>query len=300
MIDISRRLPIGRQSFEALRQDGCLYVDKTKYIYELVHAGSQYFLSRPRRFGKSLFLSTLLAYWEGKKELFEGLDIVELEKNNPDAWQPHPVFQFVFNRSYFLLAHALEDVIEAHLNEWEKMYGCVKEAASFAIRFQKLLVHAVEKTGRKAVILIDEYDKPFLDTVTETEFRLHHKAALKDFYSALSCCGKYLQFVFVTGVTGLGEDNILSNFDHMQDISLDLSYNGICGVSEQEIMDNYLPEVQRLAEKRNMPEHDCVAKLAEMYGGYRFSDKEDAVYNPNSISNALGSREYNYYCQRTS
>ena len=135
MEKFTRKLQIGVQSFEKLRSEGFIYIDKTKYIYELAHTSSQYFLSRPRRFGKSLFLSTLRAYWEGKKELFEGLDIVELEKNNPDAWQPYPVFYFDFNRDSFQRTHALEDVIEAHLEDWEKIYGCEKEDASLAIRF---------------------------------------------------------------------------------------------------------------------------------------------------------------------
>ena len=248
MEKLTRRLPIGVQSFESLRQDGYLYVDKTKYVYELVHASKQYFLSRPRRFGKSLFLSTLRAYWEGKKELFEGLDIVELEKNNSDAWQPYPVFYFDFNRDSFQRTHALEDVIEAYLEDWEKIYGCEKEDASLAIRFQKLLVRAVEKTGRTVVILVDEYDKPLLETLETEELQKQNKEVFKGFFSTLKSYDAYLRFVFITGVTKFSKVSIFSDLNQLEDISMDEEYAAVCGITEGEMKKSFMPEIDSMAK----------------------------------------------------
>ncbi|MBQ7497873.1 MAG: AAA family ATPase, partial [Selenomonas sp.] len=163
MAEEIRRLPIGVQSFEKMREGGFIYVDKTRYVHELVMYSGQYFLSRPRRFGKSLFLSTLKAYWQGRKELFEGLDIAELEKDNEGAFEPYPVFYFDFNGQNYQAA-ALEDVLDGMLSDWEKMYGCEKQGL-LSDRFKKLLKAASEKTGRKCVVLVDEYDKPLLEVL---------------------------------------------------------------------------------------------------------------------------------------
>ena len=162
-----RRLPIGVQSFLSLREGGFVYVDKTRYIYELVNSSKQYFLSRPRRFGKSLFLSTLKAYWEGRKELFEGLEIEKLEQGNDEAWQPYPVFYFDFNGQNYQ-ARALEDVLDGMLSEWEEIYDCEKKGA-LSDRFRRLMKTAREKTGRGCVVLVDEYDKPLLEALEDDE-----------------------------------------------------------------------------------------------------------------------------------
>ncbi|MBQ8919511.1 MAG: AAA family ATPase, partial [Acidaminococcaceae bacterium] len=195
-----RKLPIGVQGFESLRKDGYLYVDKTKYIYELAHTGSQYFLSRPRRFGKSLFLSTLKAYWEGKKELFAGLDIVELEKDNPDAWQPYPVFCFDFNGKNYQADTALEEALDEHLRRWEAVYGG-DGSRPLEARFQNLLQTANKKTGKRCVVLVDEYDKSLLETLHNPVLAEHNKAVFKGFFGTLKSFDDYLQFVFITGVT---------------------------------------------------------------------------------------------------
>ena len=180
-----RKLPIGIQGFQGLRNDGYLYVDKTEYIYELVHTGKQYFLSRPRRFGKSLLLSTMKFYWEGKKELFGGLKIEELEKGNPEAWKTYPVFYFDFNRDNYKKEKALESILDVHLKEWEKIYGCEDPEASLAVRFQHLLVRAFQQTGLRCVVLVDEYDKPLLEVMEEREREEHDKAVYKGFFSTL-------------------------------------------------------------------------------------------------------------------
>ena len=178
MAEINRRLPIGVQSFESLREGGYIYVDKTRYIHNLVHSSKQYFLSRPRRFGKSLFLSTLAAYWEGRQELFEGLAIKELEKDNGEAWQPYPVFYFDFNGENYQRDTSLEDVLDKHLCKWEALYGCQAQG-TLSGRFQNLLETAVEKTGRRCVVLVDEYDKPLLEVLENNELEEHNKAVFK-------------------------------------------------------------------------------------------------------------------------
>ncbi|MBR1913278.1 MAG: AAA family ATPase, partial [Lachnospiraceae bacterium] len=167
MVDIERKLPIGIQDFEKIRNEGFLYVDKTEYIHSLVQSGAPFFLSRPRRFGKSLFLSTLKAYFEGKKELFEGLKIRELEDGNEDAWQEYPVFYIDFNKNNFKADKALEEVLDAHLREWESIYGDEEKDKALPVRFQYLIKKAVEATGKKAVVLVDEYDKPLLEGADE-------------------------------------------------------------------------------------------------------------------------------------
>ncbi|MBO6290685.1 MAG: AAA family ATPase, partial [Selenomonas sp.] len=193
MAETFRRLPIGVQSFESLRQGGFVYVDKTKYIYDLVRHSKQYFLSRPRRFGKSLFLSTLKAYWEGKRELFEGLAITELEKDDEKAFEPYPVFYFDFNGENYQ-STPLEDVLDKMLSEWEARYGC-KGQGTLSGRFKDLLVAAREKTGKDSVVLVDEYDKPLLEALENNELEEHNKAVFKGFFGTLKSYDEYLQFV---------------------------------------------------------------------------------------------------------
>ncbi|MBQ1913987.1 MAG: AAA family ATPase, partial [Selenomonadaceae bacterium] len=290
-----RKLPIGVQTFEKMRKDGYVYVDKTKYIYELVNASSQYFLSRPRRFGKSLFLSTLRAYWEGKRELFEGLDIVALEEDNKEAWQVYPVFYFDFNKDNFQREMALEDVLNNHLKKWEKEYGCAAGEASLAARFQNLLVKASEQTGKHCVVLVDEYDKSLLETIQNPTLAEHNKAVFKGFFSTLKSYDEYLQFVFITGVTKFSKVSIFSDLNQLKDISLKFEYAGICGITEEELKETFQPEIQAMAEEQGLSVEGCLAKLRQTYDGYHFHPKGEGVYNPFSLLNALDDREYNSY-----
>lgn len=290
-----RKLPIGVQSFESLRQDGYLYVDKTKYVYELVHASKQYFLSRPRRFGKSLFLSTLRAYWEGKKELFEGLDIVELEKDNSDAWQPYAVFYFDFNRDNFLRERALEEVLAAHLETWEKAYGCEDAKSSLAIRFQNLLQIASQKTGKRCVVLVDEYDKSLLETLHNTELQEHNRAVFKGFFGALKSYDEYLQFVFITGVTKFSKVSIFSDLNQLDDISMSERFSGICGITEEEMQRFQAPELEAFAKKQNITEAESLYLLRRQYDGYHFHPYGAGVFNPFSLLKALDERETRPY-----
>ena len=293
MIANRRRLPIGVQGFPGLRKDGFVYVDKTRYIYELAHSSKQYFLSRPRRFGKSLFLSTLRAYWEGKKELFEGLAILELEKDNEEAWQPYPVFYFDFNgQNYQVLP--LEDVLDRMLCQWEEEYGCEKYGSP-SDRFQTLLKTAKEKTGKGCVVLVDEYDKPLLEVLEKDDLEEHNKAVFKGFFGKLKNNDDYLRFVFITGVTKFSKVSIFSDLNQLEDISLDEAYSALCGMTEKEIHATFQPELKVIAEKHGLTGAECLQKLARMYDGYHFHPNAPGVYNPFSLLNALKKGDFEAY-----
>jgi len=288
-----RKLPIGIQDFENLRKNDYVYVDKTEYIYRLVNSGKPYFLSRPRRFGKSLFLSTLCAYFEGKKELFTGLKIMELEGDGPDAWQKYPVFYFDLNKKNFKTDTALEEVLAEHLKEWESVYGDERKETSLEERFRYLLVKAVDQTGRNAVVLVDEYDKALLES---NEDRLeHNKAVFKGFFSTLKSYDHYLKFVFLTGVTKFSKVSIFSDLNQLNDISLDREYNGICGITQSELTDIFAPEIDQLAQAEGLDRKACLDALKKMYDGYHFSYGEEGVYNPFSLLNALAKKSFGMY-----
>ncbi|MBQ7496467.1 MAG: AAA family ATPase, partial [Selenomonas sp.] len=288
-----RRLPIGVQSFEKMREDGFIYVDKTRYVHELVMNGGQYFLSRPRRFGKSLFLSTLKSYWQGRKELFEGLEIAELEKDHEGAFEPYPVFYFDFNGQNYQAA-ALEDVLDGMLVEWEAIYGCEKRG-SLSDRFKRLMRSAREKTGKKCVVLVDEYDKPLLEVLENDSLEEHNKAVFKGFFGILKSCDEYLQFVFITGVTKFSKVSIFSDLNQLQDISLDKAYGTICGMTEAEIQECFQPELSRMAKECALSEEECLRELARMYDGYHFYPGGAGVYNPFSLLNALQKGAFGAY-----
>ncbi len=287
MAEEIRKLPIGVQSFEKMREGGFIYVDKTRYVHELVMYSGQYFLSRPRRFGKSLFLSTLKAYWQGRKELFEGLEIAELEKDNEGAFETYPVFYFDFNGQNYQAA-ALEDVLDGMLLKWEKIYGCEKEGL-LSDRFKRLLEAAREKTGKKCVVLVDEYDKPLLEVLENNELEEQNKAVFKGFFGTLKSYDEYLQFVFITGVTKFSKVSIFSDLNQLKDISLVEKYSGICGLTEEEIRNNFQPEMQGMAVKHQTSEEKCLKELAGMYDGYHFYPGAVGIYNPFSVLNAMDS-----------
>ena len=294
MAENIRRLPIGVQSFEKLRQDGYIYVDKTRYVYNLAHSAGQYFLSRPRRFGKSLFLSTLAAYWEGRKELFEELAIEELEKGNADAWQPYPVFYFDFNGENYQRDTALDDALDKMLQGWEAIYGCQAQG-TLSGRFQKLLATAFEQTGRRCVVLVDEYDKPLLEVLEKDELEEHNKAVFKGFFGTLKSYDKYLQFVFITGVTKFSKVSIFSDLNQLRDISLLEEYAGICGITQGEMEKNLAPEIKNMASALNLSEDDCLKALQAHYDGYHFDPRGEGVYNPFSLLNALADKRFKAY-----
>ncbi len=294
MHDFSRRLQIGVQDFEKLRKMGCLYVDKTEYLYKLVHSGTSYFISRPRRFGKSLFLSMLRYYFEGRKELFEGLRIVELEGEAAEAWEPRPVFYIDFNKKNFRAAQSLEEVLDEHLKEWEEVYGDEERDSPLEARFRHLVRKAAESSGKDVVVLVDEYDKPLLE-VAGKEGVEHNGDVFKGFFSTLKSYDRYIRFVFITGVTKFGKVSIFSDLNQLDDISLDLEYGGICGISEKEIRENFLPEVEAMASSRRMGAENCLAELRRLYDGYHFHQEAVGVYNPFSLLSALSKKEFGMY-----
>jgi len=294
VIDERRRLPIGVQSFVKLREGGFVYIDKTHYIYELTRKSTQYFLSRPRRFGKSLFLSTLKAYWEGRRELFTGLAIAELEKNNAEAWQPYPVFYFDFNKDSYQRNGALEDVLDEHLRGWEEFYGG-KQGKTLGGRFRSLLQRAYEKTGRGCVVLVDEYDKSLLEVMGDSELEEHNKAVFKGFFSTLKSYDQYLHFVFITGVTKFSKVSIFSDLNQLDDITMKPAYAGICGITEQELLAYFAPEIKNLAAAQQLTEEDCLVSLRQMYDGYHFALRSQGVYNPFSLLNAFDSEMIGAY-----
>ena len=294
MSDFSRKLPIGIQDFAKIRKEGFIYVDKTEYIYRLVQSGAPCFLSRPRRFGKSLFLSTLRSYFEGKKELFEGLRIEELEKDHEDAWQEYPVFYIDFNKNNFKSRDALEEVLDAHLREWEAVYGDEEKDRALSVRFQHLIKKATEATGKNAVVLVDEYDKPLLEGA-DAEMIEHNKAVFKGFFSTLKSYDPYLEFVFITGVTKFSKVSIFSDLNQLRDISLSAEYAKICGITETEMRKNFGPEIHLMAEAQGMDEETCLAKLKKMYDGYHFHQASEGVYNPFSLLNAFVEKEFGMY-----
>ena len=294
MVEEFRRLPIGVQSFEIMRQENFLYVDKTSYVYRLAHSGRQYFLSRPRRFGKSLFLSTLKAYWEGKQELFEGLEIAELEKNKEVAFEPYPVFYFDFNGQNYQVDTALEDILAEHLRRWEKIYGG-DGSLPLSERFRNLMAAAKEKTGKGCVVLIDEYDKPLLEVLENDKLEEHNKSVFKGFFGTLKSYDEYLQFVFITGVTKFSKVSIFSDLNQLNDISFSKDFAGICGITETELTAVFAPEIEKLAGGMGLSYEECIAELRKMYDGYHFHPEADGVYNPFSLLKAFFGEEMGAY-----
>ena len=294
MYELMRKLPIGIQDFEKIRNEGFIYVDKTEYIFSLVQSGVPCFLSRPRRFGKSLFLSTLKSYFEGKRELFAGLRIEELERNNEEAWQEYPVFYFDLNKNNFSADNALEEVLDAHLREWERLYGDEEKDKALSVRFQYLIKKAVEITGKNAVVLVDEYDKPLLEGADEVMIE-HNKAVFKGFFSTLKSYDGYLKFVFITGVTKFSKISIFSDLNQLNDISMDLRYSGICGITDTELKQVFEPEIESMSANNRMTKDECLEKLKQMYDGYHFHQNGEGVYNPFSLLSAFDKKEFGMY-----
>jgi hypothetical protein len=270
-------------------------VDKTDYIHRLIQSGAPYFLSRPRRFGKSLFLSTLRAYFEGKRELFEGLRIAELEKDDSKAFEEYPVFYFDFNIDNYLEEGALERVLSDHLRRWEEIYGKEFQDESLAGRFQNLLRRAFEQTKKRCVVLVDEYDKPLLETMDKRELGDHNRAVFKGFFSTLKSYDGYLKFVFLTGVTKFSRVSVFSDLNQLRDISMVEEYSGICGITQKELCDNFESEIAEMAEYNEISVQECFQRLKRMYDGYHFAKKSEGVYNPFSLLNALSDRQFSAY-----
>ncbi len=286
------KYPVGIQNFEKIRRNGYAYVDKTAAIYWLAETGSYYFLSRPRRFGKSLLLSTMKAYFEGKKELFEGLAIAELEKE----WQEYPILYLDLNVSTYKTADSLTNRLDQTLSEWENCYGADTAGSQIpALRFERLIKHVARSTGKRVVFLVDEYDKPMLEAIGNPELQEDYRSTLKAFYGNLKSCDEYIKFAFLTGVTKFGKVSVFSDLNHLTDISLDSRYVDICGISEAELRTNFDEGVAELATANNMTKDECYARLKRDFDGYHFQPDTVGIYNPFSLLSTLASGQFKDY-----
>lgn len=285
------KYPIGIQDFEKLRTNGYSYVDKSRFVYKLATEGEYYFLSRPRRFGKSLFLSTLEAYFQGKKELFEGLAIYDLETD----WKKYPIFHIDLNTANFREKDSLYMVLNDYLTTWESKYGARESEATLALRFKGVIARAAEKEGCGVVILIDEYDKPILQTLRDPELQAEHRAQLKAFYSVLKTQDRYIKFAFLTGVTKFGKVSVFSDLNNLTDISMDHRYISICGMTEKELLTNFKEGINELASANEDNETETIDKLRMRYAGYYFEENSEEIYNPFSVLNTLANSRYDDY-----
>lgn len=285
------KYPIGIQDFEKLRTNGYSYVDKSRFVYKLATEGEYYFLSRPRRFGKSLFLSTLEAYFQGKKELFKGLAIYDLETD----WKKYPIFHIDLNTANFREKDSLYMVLNDYLTTWESKYGARESEATLALRFKGVIARAAEKEGCGVVILIDEYDKPILQTLRDPKLQAEHRAQLKAFYSVLKTQDRYIKFAFLTGVTKFGKVSVFSDLNNLTDISMDHRYISICGMTEKELLTNFKEGINELASANEDNETETIDKLRMRYAGYYFEENSEEIYNPFSVLNTLANSRYDDY-----
>lgn len=296
-----RKLPVGVQSFEVMRNENYLYVDKTEYIWNLSQMGRVYFLSRPRRFGKSLLISTMEAYFEGRKDLFEGLNIKTLEDaKGENAWQAYPVIRFSLSGGDYHTPDGLADMLGSVIQECCQKYSLTGKfniyGETLALRFKLLIERLYEKTGRPVVVLVDEYDKPLLSTMlVDEEQEERNRRLYKGFFSVLKDEDQYLKFVFFTGVTKFSKISIFSDLNQLKDISLNDNVAGICGITEQELIQNFQPEISAMADKLKIASGECAARLARMYDGYHFSPEGEGVYNPFSLLNAFQDKRLRSY-----
>jgi hypothetical protein len=288
-----RKMPIGIQTFEDIITGGFAYVDKTAWVYSLANAGRYFFLGRPRRFGKSLLVSTLRAYFEGKKELFKGLTAEKLEKD----WITYPVFHIDFNVTRYRNVDDLESGLDANLRRLERTWNPGGQTAGKTtdVRFYDLIQTACEKTGQKVVVLIDEYDRPLTQTMERGKENDEIRDALKGFYGVLKSADQWLRFVLLTGVTKFSKVNVFSDLNMLRDISMENAYNGICGISAKELEDNFEPELEALGACNDMTCDEAIAEMKKRYDGYRFAKQSEGMFNPFSVLNTFAKNEFAYY-----
>lgn len=285
------KYPVGIQTFSKIIENGYVYVDKTGYIKPLLSQGQFIFMSRPRRFGKSLLLSTLEAYFEGRRELFKGLAAYSMDLD----WTPSPILHFDFNAENFSLENGLEILLNGYLREYESIYGRCEGDDTVSSRFKSLIRNAYRKTGREVVILIDEYDKPLLDIEEYKELFEKNQRMLKSFFGNLKSMDKYIRFAFITGVARFNKVSIFSDLNNLDDISITDEYADICGWTEEELVSNFRPGIEDLAKKRRESFDDTLKALREYYDGYLFTDEGSRLYNPFSILKALNNKRIDPY-----
>ncbi len=292
MSEITRCYPVGIQTFEKIREGNYLYIDKTKYIVDFRKKQMSYvFLSRPRRFGKSLFASTLQAYFEGRKELFEGLAIADYEKE----WVKRPVLHFDLSGAKHLNGDGLKTYLADMLDDIEAKYGYKSQKADANLRLKDLVIKANEQTGQKVVVIIDEYDAPLLDVVHEEDYLRELRFIMQNFYSPLKKLDPYLEFVFITGITKFAQLSIFSELNNLDNISMLDQYSAICGISMTELTTEMHPDVENLSKALDMTYDECLEQLRTYYDGYHFSERSEDILNPFSLIKALNAQKIDSY-----
>ena len=287
-----KKFPIGVQDFAKIRTEGKYYVDKTDLVYQLTHTNDYYFLSRPRRFGKSLLVSTLECYFEGRRELFSGLAMERLETE----WKKYPVLKISFAGNKYITEQDLADTLQNKLSEFEKTYGLpVERSHAWGVRLENILKAAYGKTGMQPVVLVDEYDAPLLDSMDKPELRLSLKEEIRKFFSPLKDMGGILRFVFLTGISKFCQLSIFSELNNLNVITMDDDYAAICGITKEELLAQMQPEIQSLADKNSLTYEGACAALQKKYDGYHFSKNSPDVYNPFSLINCLSKGELTNY-----
>ena len=287
-----KRYPVGLQTFSELREKNYVYIDKTAYVYEMAHADAKYlFLSRPRRFGKSLLTSTLRSYFEGRKKLFEGLAIEQLETE----WTAYPVLHFDMSTAKHVGEKQLVEEINGKLVEYEKIYGRDESHVNLNQRMEGLIKHAYEQIGEQVVVLIDEYDAPLLDVMHEEENLPVLRNVMRNFYSPLKACDPYLRFVFLTGITKFSQLSIFSELNNIQNISMDEAFDAVCGITEEEMRTQMDAPLELFSQKLNISKEAMLEKLKENYDGYHFTWPSPDIYNPYSLMNAFSKGKIDSY-----
>ena len=285
------KYPIGIQHFEKLRTEGFVYVDKTALVHKMVQEGNYYFLSRPRRFGKSLLISTLKAYFEGKRELFQGLAMEQLEQE----WRVHPVLRLDLNTEKYDSPDSVDKKLDREFKVWENLYGADPAETTLPMRFEGIIQRAYEKTGERVVVLVDEYDKPLLQAISNKSLQDEYRATLKSVYGALKSMDGCIRFALLTGVTKFSKVSVFSDLNNLNDISMDNRYTEICGISEKELHQYFKEDIQKMADKDGVTYEDMSEHLRQNYDGYHFAPNTGGMYNPFSILNVLAKQQFGSY-----
>ncbi|MBR2202170.1 MAG: AAA family ATPase, partial [Bacteroidales bacterium] len=286
-----RRYPVDKQTFRKVIDGHFVYVDKTDLVYKMTHDYEYVFLSRPRRFGKSLMCSTLKEYFSGNKELFRGLKIDALEKE----WTRYPVIDISFANAKSVTEDSINELIESILDENEKKFGVAREGNDLGVRFSSLVTNVAQKTGQNVVIIIDEYDAPMLDTVHNDDLQESVRAVQNKFFAPLKTLDEYIRFVFLTGITKFSQMSIFSTLNNLQDISLKPEFETICGISQEEMLTTLRPDIQSFAEAEGRTFDEMVKMMKIKYDGYSFSRNRCGVFNPFEVMNALNAKELGDY-----
>lgn len=291
MMNTPVKYPVGQQSFEQLRKGGFLYVDKTMFIERIVNGVQYYFLGRPRRFGKSLFLSTLQCFFEGNRELFKGLYIDSVDWD----WESYPVLYLDLNIVKYKEDGELEDLLEDQLCKWEKLYGVVPNVSNHSVRLSNIIQAAFELTGKGVVVLVDEYDKPLVNNLHDKRRFEIYRAKLASLYSNFKSSAKYLRLVFLTGVSRFGKLSVFSGLNNISDVSLDIDFASICGITEQELMDNFKEGIHTLSTIHNESRNYIISLLKKRYDGYHFAQISPDIYNPFSLLSTFDKKDFRNY-----